>query len=66
MKKHFIALAAAIWDGLKLRACERCIIKVGHAEESRAVPKEGSGLKTGVGQSKTNFKKKNSKGGRSG
>lgn len=56
-KTVFIALLAAIWDGLKLRACERCIIKVGHAEKSRAVSREGNGLKTGAGQSTTNFKK---------
>lgn len=52
MKSVIIALAAAIWDGLKLRACEQCIIKVGHAEESRAAPKEGSGVETGAGQSR--------------
>lgn len=50
-------LATAIWDGLKLRAWEQCIIKVGHAEKSRAVPKEGSRLKTGAGRSVTHFKK---------
>lgn len=37
-----IASGAAIWDGLKLRALERCIIKVEHAGKSRAAPKEGS------------------------
>lgn len=31
--------------------------KVGHAEKSRAVPKEGSRLKTGTGRSVTHFKK---------
>lgn len=56
-KSVIIALAAAIWDGLKLRAWEQCIIKVGHAEKSRAVPKEGSRLKTGAGRSVTYFKK---------
>lgn len=45
-----IALATVIWGGLKLRAGEWCIIKVGHAEKSRAVPKEGSQLKTGTEQ----------------
>lgn len=48
-KSVIIALAAAIWDGLKLRAWEQCIIKVGHAEKSRAVPKDGCRLKTGAG-----------------
>lgn len=50
-KSVVIALAAAIWDGLKLRAWEQCIIKVGHAEKSRAAPKEGNKLKSGAGRS---------------
>lgn len=56
-KSVIIALAAAIWDGLKLRAWEQCIIKVGHAEKSRAVPKDGSGLKTGAGWRVTHFRR---------
>lgn len=40
-RRDAVALGAAIWAGSKLRALERCIIKAGHAEKSRAAPREG-------------------------